>query len=105
MGTPRAAERREAVVEVLLAELALDDHVAAEGLVDEVGAAVDRHAGFEDDPLPDLAAADLQHRRARGSRGWASSRGEKGTSSSVPSFRLEISSSRSGVAITRSLDV
>ncbi len=64
IGTPRAADfERRGGGELLLAELALQHHVAAEGLVRQVGAAVDRHAVLQPDAFPYLSAAQLQHQR------------------------------------------
>ncbi len=54
---------REAGREVFLAQLALDHHVTAEGLVREVGAAVHDDAVLEENPFPDLAPPHLQHQR------------------------------------------
>src|SRR4029077_3773987 len=50
--------------EVLVADLPLRHHVAAEGLVGEVRAAVDGDAVFEQDSFPDLPPPELEDERA-----------------------------------------
>jgi hypothetical protein len=67
-GTSRASDSLNETASSSLAELAGADEEAAEGLVHEVRAAVDGHAGGEDDALLHRLAAQLEHAGAADAR-------------------------------------